>query len=67
MTLRFTNNNILYSNLSVLTLNNFELFKNGMPNDILSTLFSKLKLLNHECDNDVEKKMKVMRKIIPFF
>jgi hypothetical protein len=43
MITRFIKNNALYFDLSLLSPNNFESFKNGMPNDVLSTLYSKLK------------------------
>jgi tRNA isopentenyl-2-thiomethyl-A-37 hydroxylase MiaE len=44
----------LYLDLSLLSPNNFESFKNGMPNDALSKLTSKLKSFIEE-ENYVDK------------
>lgn len=54
MTSRFIKNNTLYFDLSLLSPNNFESFKNGMPSGALSTLSLKLKPFI-ECNNDVEQ------------
>ncbi|XP_025194264.1 uncharacterized protein LOC112593893 [Melanaphis sacchari] len=54
MTTRFIKNNTLYFDLSLLSPNNFESFKNGIPKGALSTLSLKLKSFI-ECNNDVEQ------------